>query len=339
MKDSGLVPKWILASVVLSSVLLGLDTIGSSTTSTQLLGTSSVIILSIVIAATSIHRYWRGWSIPPRWLRFIQLLIILTACISVGLVVAEYLTPDNFVYSRLRVNAIVMLTNLHFLIVVYLVGQTNAWWKSMLPRLLMILPLWLLSVSYLVSLLPFDAFASYSQEDGVIENIQVVVLVVTVFVCFRKAAAWFTQSKKLQATFFALLASGFLLLALEEISWGQRIFGWQTPESLAAVNVQNETTIHNIGILNQLQLVGYLLISGAGLLFSASKNMRRWQVRDYFWYPHPGSIVLFSCIFVFYSYFTFFNESVHQWTEMFELLLYVSLFFWILNDKLESVEA
>ncbi len=49
----------------------------------------------------------------------------------------------------------------------------------------------------------------------------------------------------------------FLILAFilffgfgEEISWGQRIFGWGTPEAMKAVNVQGETNIHNLAIFN-----------------------------------------------------------------------------------------
>ncbi len=43
------------------------------------------------------------------------------------------------------------------------------------------------------------------------------------------------------------LAGVFLLGALEEISWGQRLFDWDTPVALEAVNQQGETTIHNVG--------------------------------------------------------------------------------------------
>lgn len=32
----------------------------------------------------------------------------------------------------------------------------------------------------------------------------------------------------------------------EEISWGQRIFGWNTPESWAEISAQKETTFHNL---------------------------------------------------------------------------------------------
>ena len=38
----------------------------------------------------------------------------------------------------------------------------------------------------------------------------------------------------------------FLLVALEELSWGQRIFGVDTPGFLLSRNLQNETNIHNL---------------------------------------------------------------------------------------------
>jgi hypothetical protein len=44
----------------------------------------------------------------------------------------------------------------------------------------------------------------------------------------------------------ALLAAVFLLIVLEEISWGQRIFGFETPDAIAEVNFQGETTLHNL---------------------------------------------------------------------------------------------
>ncbi|WP_084417817.1 hypothetical protein [Henriciella litoralis] len=35
-------------------------------------------------------------------------------------------------------------------------------------------------------------------------------------------------------------------VAGEEISWGQWIFHWETPEAMAAVNLQHETNLHNL---------------------------------------------------------------------------------------------
>jgi len=37
-----------------------------------------------------------------------------------------------------------------------------------------------------------------------------------------------------------------LVVAFEEISWGQRIFGIATPDCIKQINVQNEITLHNL---------------------------------------------------------------------------------------------
>ncbi|MDD3604553.1 MAG: hypothetical protein PHD86_05145 [Kiritimatiellae bacterium] len=46
--------------------------------------------------------------------------------------------------------------------------------------------------------------------------------------------------------FFALLGLFMFVCAGEEISWGQRIFGFGTPEAMVEVNEQNEFNLHNL---------------------------------------------------------------------------------------------
>jgi tetratricopeptide (TPR) repeat protein len=73
--------------------------------------------------------------------------------------------------------------------------------------------------------------------------------------------------------FFALLAVACSYVFLEEISWGQRIFGFDTPEFLKSRNLQGEANVHNlftgphktlmkdaISIAVSLALVGYGLL-------------------------------------------------------------------------------
>lgn len=70
---------------------------------------------------------------------------------------------------------------------------------------------------------------------------------------FAAAAFFFVASGRMSAgsnrllMFFMAFLS--VLIAGEEISWGQRIFGIDTPEFLRNVNHQGETTLHNIGPL------------------------------------------------------------------------------------------
>jgi hypothetical protein len=44
--------------------------------------------------------------------------------------------------------------------------------------------------------------------------------------------------------------------AAEEISWGQRIFNWETPSWIASVNVQRETNIHNLLLFSAKDFTG-----------------------------------------------------------------------------------
>lgn len=55
-----------------------------------------------------------------------------------------------------------------------------------------------------------------------------------------------TGSGKLWLVPYISIMIGFLILALEEINWGQYYFGWQTPEALEQFNRQGETNLHNI---------------------------------------------------------------------------------------------
>ncbi len=46
--------------------------------------------------------------------------------------------------------------------------------------------------------------------------------------------------------FYLGLAVLLFLAFAEEISWGQRIFGWETPEAMLTANAQGEMNIHNL---------------------------------------------------------------------------------------------
>jgi hypothetical protein len=74
----------------------------------------------------------------------------------------------------------------------------------------------------------------------------------------------------------AMLALGCGLLALEEISWGQRLFGWETPAFWARLNQQQETNLHNYlahSYASQLAAIGALLfVTLAGMLLRSRRD-------------------------------------------------------------------
>ena len=119
-------------------------------------------------------------------------------------------------------------------------------------------------------------------EDKLIEYIGALALVVggvTFLACFlrvRKDASY-TLVKRAS---FLLLAVAFFFGAGEEISWGQRIFGVETPEAIAENNAQGELNFHNLDFLGALDFenIFQLFWLGFGVLIpvvaTASKRAR-----------------------------------------------------------------
>jgi len=92
-----------------------------------------------------------------------------------------------------------------------------------------------------------------SKEDGVFENIGTISFLLAFLgflLCFMKSKKGndfgFLKFKK--NIFYLFLSLMFFFAFGEEISWGQRIFNFRTPEILEEVNIQHECTIHNLAI-------------------------------------------------------------------------------------------
>ena len=104
-------------------------------------------------------------------------------------------------------------------------------------------------------------------EGGILEYLQALILFTSAWV------AWLI-SKDLRKRFSMRLASAvygiisflMLLVGLEEIAWGQILFGWKTPENIAAVNAQNQTTLHNLEYFQNYLDLNLFLVSAAALI-------------------------------------------------------------------------
>jgi hypothetical protein len=119
----------------------------------------------------------------------------------------------------------------------------------------------------------FDLFVWLTNEDSVIEWLQFLMLVVSAVLFALLAMRLFRTQVRVVGLLAALVAFSLFFVAGEEIAWGQRIFGWGTPEALGAVNVQNETTLHNIGTAHQVFVYGVMV---AGLYGAVAPLLRAW---------------------------------------------------------------
>ncbi len=118
-----------------------------------------------------------------------------------------------------------------------------------IDRILMALIVVVLVATVVIYAWDTDFFVfSFAAEDGVAEYGTAFALLAASFILLRNALAIKGRATKLAVglTFFYALL--FFFGAGEEISWGQRIFGWETSEAMKEINRQDETTIHNIEI-------------------------------------------------------------------------------------------
>lgn len=104
--------------------------------------------------------------------------------------------------------------------------------------------------------LPAETLRSLIREDGIIENLGALLFLaggVLFLIRFWRPQEdrAIDRGKRAKRNYFCL-AIGLALIvgAGEEISWGQRIFGIDTPAFLKEVNRQGELNLHNIGILH-----------------------------------------------------------------------------------------
>jgi hypothetical protein len=110
-----------------------------------------------------------------------------------------------------------------------------------------------------------------------------------------------------------ILAAVLLLVALEEISWGQRIFNIASPAYFEQHNVQGEITFHNLDIMKH-QLHKLYILTGAYGAFAwlfirrfvskAKSNychIANFVVPDWFSSPYFFSIFFFYFLLIYYK--------------------------------------
>ncbi len=90
-----------------------------------------------------------------------------------------------------------------------------------------------------------DKILMLSKEDGLYEWLTVV---------FFLGASVFSLRLYLKTRnfWFILFCAAFFFAAGEEISWGQRLLGFETPESIGQRNMQNEFTVHNLYVFSRM---------------------------------------------------------------------------------------
>ncbi|MEM7562113.1 MAG: hypothetical protein AAF353_03570, partial [Pseudomonadota bacterium] len=150
-----------------------------------------------------------------------------------------------------------------------------------LPAFVVALPF----IGYLI----FGSDRFMKGEAGIIENLTVLFLCVSIGFCISSMS--YTRDEGLPQTlkiWLVILIAGAAYFALEEISYGQHMFGWGTADSWKELNDQDETNLHNVhAIFDQVPrglLTLGILIGGVIMpLYRHFRNIKLEESNRLFW--------------------------------------------------------
>lgn len=174
-----------------------------------------------------------------------------------------------------------------------------------------------------IQFLPFNIFAWLSKsEDGPFQWLQFVFYLIAglcgCVLAFGPVGRHGLRRSGLQRWGWLLFGVLFLLVAGEEISWGERLTHVGI-DAIRSMNSQGETTVHNIPAVQNYLHLAYILIS----LFAGWLGWRFWPgVRVL---PAKKLSLYFLPVALFYAYFDLswitLGERIPNHQEVFELLL------------------
>ena len=157
-------------------------------------------------------------------------------------------------------------------------------WELSLREALILAAIPILIVLGMIATVPFsNLFVWLTAEDSLLEWLQFFLILAASLIFARLSLRLFQSRQTRIGTLCLMIALGTFFIAGEEIAWGQHIFHWDTPEALEAVNVQQETTLHNISSAHALFVYGMML---AGLYGTVMPLLKA-----FWWSEKPPSLL------------------------------------------------
>jgi hypothetical protein len=147
-------------------------------------------------------------------------------------------------------------------------------------------------------------------------------------------ALWRSGRPRWIVWFYGVFAVGLLFLAGEEIAWGQWIFKWETPERWMAINIQEETTLHNVWPLQgntEFLRLGFGVAALIGVALGRIPALRPLApsrlLLPWFW-----AILLFGFPDLYNDYHRFegwLQPAINKSSEAIEMLISMSSFLYV----------
>lgn len=149
----------------------------------------------------------------------------------------------------------------------------------------------------------------------------------------------YKSEKKNIIFFYVIFSICLIILAMEEISWGQSFFNFETPSIWKKINLQGETTLHNIKGMQSNTEVLRLIFGAFGLFGIFLRNNPRIKKIG-----TPIFLITWFTIISFHAFidliedylkFKRFEHAVSKLSELIEMFIACSSFLYLwLNFKM-----
>ena len=207
--------------------------------------------------------------------------------------------------------------------------KINTPWGKIIPEVSLIPIYYLLFIYCFIYILPYGKFFIgiswfdwLKSEDGPLEWMQFIEYALSSLLAFLI----FLRPKKKDFNIFIWLLIAFLsfLIAGEEISWGERIFGYSI-ESITELSIQDETNFHNLPFFHNYVLDPALQII---CIFLGWVGWRKWPYLTSLPSRKFSLFFLLVSLYFFYYEISWFSTVAHirNDQEIFEFLLSTGLF-------------
>jgi glycosyltransferase involved in cell wall biosynthesis len=195
-----------------------------------------------------------------------------------------------------------------------------------------------------------EAFMFWIREDGLVEWLTFVVLMVMSAFSFPMSFAFSRPGAEGRAKKVWLFL-GFLFLfgAMEEISWGQRILGVESPEWFLKHNRQFETNVHNLVIhgvnLNKAvfgRFLGILVLIhmlGVPILYRLNRSFKNFINRWAIPIPQNYQILLFIIVNIVLQYHLGLTKKISEMRELSTCFFFFLVLIHPFNDQVFPIKG
>ncbi len=183
-----------------------------------------------------------------------------------------------------------------------------------------------------------EAWKKMNTEGGFIEYGTSLAFLLSAIFAFPVARFFMTRNNKFLGYFYYLISAGTLFVGMEEISWGQKLIGFESTEFFQNYNSQEEITLHNLIWVNEyldkglmfvaliagMSWITYTLVSRAKHNYRVKFVIPRWFFASFF--------LIVSLFFYLVEYVQVWNADIENFQESVELIFSLGGFNFILSN-------